>query len=44
MESLSTKDPDRLEAFRREYEKLVETFLEDNVVHQDFLLTRATKV
>ena len=44
VESLSTKDPDRLEAFRREYEKLVETFLEDNVVHQDFLLTRATKV
>ena len=44
VESLSTKDPARLEAFRREYEQLVENFLEDNVVHQDFLLTRATKV
>jgi len=44
VESLSTTDPDRLEAFRREFEQLVDTYLEENEVHQDFLLTRATKI
>lgn len=44
VESLSAADPDRLAAFRREYEALLEPYLEDNRVRQDYLLTRATKV
>jgi SAM-dependent methyltransferase len=44
VESLSATDPARLAAFRREYEALVADYLEDNVVRQDYLLTRATKI
>jgi SAM-dependent methyltransferase len=44
VESLSATDPARLEVFRREYEALVSTYLEDNIVRQDYLLTRATKI
>jgi SAM-dependent methyltransferase len=44
VESLSVADPARLAAFRREYEALAALYLEDNVVHQDYLMTRATKV
>lgn len=44
VESLSATDPDRLAAFRREYEALVAEYIEDNVARQDYLLTRATKV
>ncbi|MGE0404995.1 MAG: class I SAM-dependent methyltransferase [Candidatus Korobacteraceae bacterium] len=44
VEVLSATDPVRLAAFRGEYEALVSEYLEDNVVRQDYLLTRATKV
>jgi SAM-dependent methyltransferase len=44
VESLSGSDPDRLAQFRREYEGLVTPYFEDNIVRQDYLLTRATKV
>ena len=44
VESLSTSDPARLAQFRREYDALIAPYFEDNVVRQDYLLTRATKV
>jgi SAM-dependent methyltransferase len=44
VESLSTSDPGRLAQFRREYDELVAPYFEDNVVRQDYLLTRAVKV
>ena len=43
VEMLSGSDPDRLAQFRREYEALVAPYFEDNIVRQDYLLTRATK-
>lgn len=43
IDMLSTSDPGRLEVFRREYDALVSEYLEDNIVRQDFLLTRAVK-
>jgi SAM-dependent methyltransferase len=42
VESLST-NASKLAAFRSEYEALVAEYFEDNVVHQDYLLTRAIK-
>src|SRR6266568_1109743 len=36
-------DPARLAAFRREYETIVASYFDRNVVHQDFLQTRAIK-
>ena len=44
VESLAATDPDRLAAFRREFEAIVAEYFEDNTVRQDYLLTRATKV
>jgi SAM-dependent methyltransferase len=43
VEMLSGKDPARLEQFRREYDALIAPYFEDNVIHQDYLLTRAIK-
>jgi SAM-dependent methyltransferase len=43
VEFLSASDPGKLEAFRSEYDALVSEYFEDNIVHQDYLLTRATK-
>ena len=43
VEVLTTTEPARLEEFRREFESHVGTYLEDNVIRQDYLLTRATK-
>jgi hypothetical protein len=40
---LTASDPAKLEAFRREYEGIVGDFLAENVVTQDYLMTRATK-
>ena len=39
----SNPDPAKLAEFRREYEALVEQYLDGNRVRQDFLMTRATK-
>jgi SAM-dependent methyltransferase len=44
VESLSASDPEKLRAFRGEYETLIAEYYEDNMVRQDYLLTRATKV
>ena len=43
VESLAASDPARLAQFRREYETLVAPYFEDNIVRQDYLLTRAMK-
>lgn len=43
VESLSASDPARLAEFRAEYDALVQRFFNDNVVRQDYLLTRARK-
>lgn len=37
-------EPARLAAFRREFEETVTQYLEDNVVRQDYLMTRARKI
>jgi SAM-dependent methyltransferase len=44
VEMLSASDPNRLAQFRREYDALITPYFEDNVVRQDYLLTRATKI
>jgi SAM-dependent methyltransferase len=44
VESLRTSDPARLAQFRREYDALIAPYFEDNVVRQDYLLTRGVKV
>jgi SAM-dependent methyltransferase len=40
---LERTDPDKLRTFRNEYDALLADFFEDNVMRQDFLLTRAIK-
>lgn len=44
VELLLTSDPARLAQFRREYDALIAPYFEDNVVRQDYLLTRAVKM
>ena len=44
VESLLTSDPERLAQFRREYDAQITPYFEDNVVRQDYLLTRAVKL
>ena len=43
VETLQAGDPERLAAFRRDYEALVSEYFEDNFVRQDYLMTRALK-
>jgi SAM-dependent methyltransferase len=44
IETLSASDPGRLSEFRRESDALIAEYFRDNLVHQDYLLTRATKI
>jgi SAM-dependent methyltransferase len=44
VESLSASDPAKLAVLRREIEALVAEYYSDNLVRQDYLLTRALKV
>ena len=44
VEVLSATDPVKLAAFRREYEALALEYIDENIVRQDYLLTRAVKV
>jgi SAM-dependent methyltransferase len=44
VESLSASDPEKLAAFRKEYEALIAEYYEENMVRQDYLLTRASKI
>ena len=41
VEMLSKSDPQRLAQFRREYDALITPYFEDNIVRQDYLMTRA---
>jgi SAM-dependent methyltransferase len=41
---LKAGDPAKLDQFRREYDALVSEYFENNLVRQDYLITRATKV
>lgn len=43
VEMLSGSDPNRLAEFRREYDALVAPYFGDNIVRQDYLMTRAIK-
>ena len=43
IEMLSANDPEKLAAFRRDYDALAAEYLVDNQVRQEFLMTRATK-
>jgi SAM-dependent methyltransferase len=44
VEALAATDPARLAEFRREYEAILGEYLSDNIVRQDYLMTRAVKV
>ncbi|MFN2622032.1 MAG: class I SAM-dependent methyltransferase [Chthoniobacterales bacterium] len=44
VQSLGPTDPVRLAEFRREYEELLRPYFDNNLLRQDYLLTRATKV
>jgi SAM-dependent methyltransferase len=41
---LEGSDPAKLEQFRREYDALASEYFEDNILRQDYLMTRATKI
>jgi SAM-dependent methyltransferase len=41
---LQESDPAKLEQFRREYDALAAEYFEDNLLRQDYLITRATKL
>lgn len=43
VEMLSATDPAKLAEFRRESEAMVAEYFEDNIVRQDYLMTRAAK-
>jgi SAM-dependent methyltransferase len=44
VQTLSKENPDRLEAYRKEFDTIVAEYMQDNVVRQGYLLTRARKV
>lgn len=44
VEALHASDPARLAEFRREFEALIGEYYRDNLVRQDYLLTRAIKI
>jgi hypothetical protein len=44
VEMLSASDPERLAKFRRDYDALIAPYFADNIVRQDYLMTRAIKV
>jgi SAM-dependent methyltransferase len=42
--TLTATDPAKLAEFRRQYDALAAEYFEDNLVRQDYLITRATKI
>jgi SAM-dependent methyltransferase len=44
VQTLSASQPERLEEYRAEYDTLVSQYMRDNIVRQDYLLTRARKL
>jgi 2-polyprenyl-3-methyl-5-hydroxy-6-metoxy-1,4-benzoquinol methylase len=43
VDTLTATDPDRLAALRSQLDALAADYFEDNIIHQDYLLTRAIK-
>jgi SAM-dependent methyltransferase len=43
VEALQVSDPAKLAAFRREYDTLAAEYFRENFMHQEYLMTRATK-
>jgi SAM-dependent methyltransferase len=43
-QQLSQTDPGRLDVFRQQFDAVVAQYFQDNIVRQDYLLTRATKL
>jgi hypothetical protein len=41
---LEESDPAKLQQFRREYDALAAEYFADNLLRQDYLITRATKI
>ena len=44
VETLAASDPVKLETFRAEYDAIASEYFDENVVRQDYLITRATKI
>ena len=44
IQTLSVSDPERLEAYRAEFDAIVSQYMRDNLIKQGYLLTRARKV
>lgn len=44
IQALSVSDPDRLESYRAEFDAIVSQYMRENLIKQDYLLTRARKV
>ncbi|HEX3703259.1 MAG TPA: class I SAM-dependent methyltransferase [Vicinamibacterales bacterium] len=44
VESLAVNDPARLATFRRDCDMLAAEYFDDNIIRQDYLMTRATKI
>ena len=44
VQKLAADTPDRLQEYRAEFDTIVARFMRDNVVRQDYLLTRARKI
>ena len=42
--ALSESDPEKLAEYRRKHDALASTYFSDNILRQDYLMTRATKV
>ena len=44
VETLAATSPDRLEAYRKEFDTIVAEYMQDNAVRQGYLMTRARKL
>lgn len=44
VQALAASQPERLEAYRAEFDAIVSEYMRDNLVQQDYLLTRARKI
>ena len=44
IETLAATNPDRLQEYRKEFDSIVAKHMQDNVVRQSYLMTRARKI
>jgi hypothetical protein len=44
VQTLAATNPERLQEYRREFDAVVTQYFRDNLVRQDYLMTRARKV